>query len=138
MKIFFDSDVLLDVLTQRPTYYTMSAEVLSLSELKTVNGYTSSLILCNLHYILRKLSNEATARAKMATMLELLGILDLKKTDISEALNMQIPDFEDAVQASIAARSDMDWILTRNTRDFKKSSVKPITPKDFIELGYGR
>jgi predicted nucleic acid-binding protein len=138
MKIFFDSDVLLDVLAERPTYYTMSAEVLSLSELKTVNGYTSSLILCNLHYILRKLSNEATARAKIATMLELLDILDLKKTDISEALNMQIPEFEDAVQASIAARSDMDWILTRNTRDFKKSSVKPITPKDFIELGYGR
>jgi len=137
MKVFFDSDVLLDVLAERPGHYNKSAESLSLSEFKSISGYTSSLILCNLHYILRKLLDEKTARTKIETLLSLLDILDLKKDDIASALNLQMSDFEDAVQASIAMRSRMDWVITRNVKDFKKSPVKPITPKDFIELGYG-
>ena len=137
MKIFFDSDVLLDVLAERINHYEKSAEALSLSEFKKVRGYTSSLILCNLHYILRKLTDEKTARAKIETILALLEIIDLRKDDILSALSLQMPDFEDAVQVSIATRANMDWILTRNIKDFKKSVVKPITPKDFIELGYG-
>lgn len=137
MKVFFDSDVLIDVLAERPIHYKKSAEVLSLSEFRKIRGYTSSLILCNLHYILRKLSDEKTARAKIEAMLALLDIIDLRRDDISAALALQMPDFEDAVQASIASRSNMEWILTRNTNDYKKSPVKPITPKDFSELGYG-
>ena len=137
MKIFFDSDVLLDVLAERINHYEKSAEALSLSEFKRVRGYTSSLILCNLHYMLRKLTDEKTARAKIETILALLEIIDLRKDDILSALSLQMPDFEDAVQVSIATRANMDWILTRNIKDFKKSVVKPITPKDFIELGYG-
>ena len=137
MKIFFDSDVLLDVLAERINHYEKSAEALSLSEFKKVRGYTSSLILCNLHYILRKLTDEKTARAKIETILALLEITDLRKDDILSALSLQMPDFEDAVQVSIATRTNMDWILTRNIKDYKKSVVKPITPKDFIELGYG-
>ena len=137
MKIFFDSDVLLDVLAERINHYEKSAEALSLSEFKRVRGYTSSLILCNLHYMLRKLTDEKTARAKIETILALLEITDLRKDDILSALSLQMPDFEDAVQVSIATRTNMDWILTRNIKDYKKSVVKPITPKDFIELGYG-
>lgn len=137
MKIFFDSDVLLDVLAGRPSHYEKSAEALSLSEFKKIRGYTSSLILCNLHYILRKLTDAKTARSKIEAILTLLDIIDLKKDDILGALVLQMPDFEYAVQVSIAARSNMDWILTRNIKDYKKSTIKPITPKDFIALGYG-
>ncbi|AFM12533.1 type II toxin-antitoxin system VapC family toxin [Turneriella parva] len=137
MKVFFDSDVLLDVLAERINHYEKSAEALSLSEFKKVRGYTSSLILCNLHYMLRKLTDEKTARAKIETILALLEIIDLKKDDILNALTLQMPDFEDAVQVSIATRTNMAWILTRNIRDYKKSAVKPISPQDFIELGYG-
>jgi len=57
--------------------------------------------------------------------------------DITAALRLQMPDFEDAVQASIASRSNIDWIITRNIKDFKKSPVKPISPNDFIAFGYG-
>ena len=137
MKVFFDSDVLLDVLAERINHYEKSAEALSLSEFKKIRGYTSSLILCNLHYMLRKLTDEKTARTKIETILALLDIIDLKKDDILSALTLQMPDFEDAVQVSIARRANIDWILTRNIKDYKKSVVKPITPKDFIELGYG-
>lgn len=137
MRVFFDSDILLDVLAERIVHYEKSAEALSLSEFKKVQGFTSSLILCNLHYILRKLTSEKTARTKVKTILAILDIIDLKKGDIVSALTLQMPDFEDAVQVSIATRANMDWILTRNIKDYKKSIVKPITPKDFLELGYG-
>ncbi len=74
----------------------------------------------------------------VAKLLEMLEILDLRKNDISAAMNLGMPDFEDAIQSCIAFRTRMDWIVTRNSKDFKKSSVKPLIPGDFIELGYGR
>ncbi len=136
-KVFFDSDVLLDVLIQRPKHYEQSAVVLSLADSKVVEGYTSTLILCNLHYILRKQLGEKVAMLHVAKLLEMLEILDLRKNDISAAMNLGMPDFEDAIQSCIAFRSHMDWIVTRNSKDFKKSSVKPLIPSEFIELGYG-
>jgi hypothetical protein len=40
-----------------------------------------------------------------------------------QALALGFPDFEDAVQATCAARINADWIVTRNVRDFRKSPV---------------
>lgn len=123
LKIFFDSDVLLDVLTERPHHYRKSAETLSLAEKQSISGFTSSLIICNLHYVLRKLLDERTARSKIETLLELLDVIDLRKSDITAALALPMPDFEDCVQACIASRAQMNWIITRNIQDYKKSAV---------------
>ena len=43
-------------------------------------------------------------------------------------------DFEDAVQAYCAKRHRIDYIVTRNVKDFVNSPVKAISPEDFINL----
>jgi len=45
-----------------------------------------------------------------------------------------MPDYEDALVAVCADRINADYIVTRNIKDFKNSSVKAITPKDFLQL----
>ena len=39
---------------------------------------------------------------------------------------------EDAIIAAIAMREKADYIITRNTKDFSKSSIKAITPDMFL------
>lgn len=45
---------------------------------------------------------------------------------------MKWNDFEDAVQSTIAERIHADYIITRNIRDFHKSGITAMTPKEYL------
>lgn len=61
-------------------------------------------------------------------------VADVMALDIQTALSDSIPDFEDAVVHAVAARNKADYIMTRNTKDFARTTVPAITPQDFIKL----
>jgi predicted nucleic acid-binding protein len=44
-----------------------------------------------------------------------------------------MPDFEDAVQAAAAEIAEIDYIATRNKRDFRHSPVPAISPDELLE-----
>ena len=70
----------------------------------------------------------------MCTQNELINILEVTGTDCVEALASKITDYEDAVVERVVARKEMDYIVTRNIKDYQNGSVKVILPDDFIEL----
>ena len=41
-------------------------------------------------------------------------------------------DLEDSLQMQCAYREDLDYILTRNIKDFRDSKIKAISPEDFL------
>jgi hypothetical protein len=43
-------------------------------------------------------------------------------------------DFEDALVSAIARRCHIDYIVTRNTRDYRESPVRALSPQAFPEL----
>ena len=137
MKVFIDSDVLIDVFLQRAPFYEESAQLLSLADAGKIKGYTSSLVLCNLYYILRKDLGHRVTLSVLSEILNILEILDLKKSNIEAALAGSLSDFEDGVQNAIAENAKIDYLVTRNTSDFKKVKTKIMTPKQFLSLGYG-
>ena len=49
-------------------------------------------------------------------------------------MTLEISDFEDAVMVEAAMRSDMDGIVTRNTKDYKKAVLSVFGPSDFVKL----
>jgi len=52
----------------------------------------------------------------------------LEAPDFAQALVLGIADFEDAVQASGAAKIGADYIATRNEKDFRRNPVKARSP----------
>ena len=64
----------------------------------------------------------------------LFGLLDTTELDIRKAISSEISDFEDAVMVETAMRSDMDGIVTRNTKDYKKSPLSVYSPLEFVKL----
>ena len=43
-------------------------------------------------------------------------------------------DLEDGLQMQCADKEEIDYIVTRNIRDFKMSKVLAIEPEQFIEI----
>lgn len=67
-------------------------------------------------------------------LLSLVGVLDTSSEDIFHAISSEISDFEDAVMAETAERSNVDCIITRNKKDYKKSRVLVYDPDEFLEV----
>ena len=54
---------------------------------------------------------------------------------IKEALNQETwTDLEDGLQMQCAKERNLDYIVTRNIKDFSDSPIQPLSPEDFIEI----
>jgi len=60
-KIFVDTDIIIDLLTEREPHYEFAAILFTLSDKKLIKICVSSLTFANLNYIIskRKSANEA-------------------------------------------------------------------------------
>lgn len=132
-NILIDSDVILDSLLDRQPFTADSAEILSLCENKQINGYVTGLMIANIYYLLRK---EHSAKQILSTIKQLLTFLDvlvIDKNIILQSIDSEFGDFEDALQNySAESYGLIDTIITRNIKDYKKSSLSIVTPEMFI------
>lgn len=133
MKLFVDSDVILDLLAQREEFYIHSAKLFTLSDENKVRLYTSPIVFASLHYLLKKLTNNQTALKSLRKLKTLIGILSIDEKIIEQALNSDFNDFEDAIQYFTAITNRINIIITRNKSDYKKSKITVSTAEEFIK-----
>ena len=65
-------------------------------------------------------------------------MLGIDKEIILNAISLEMNDFEDAVQTSSAIFNDIEIIITRNKSDFKNTSLKIVTPEEFLASSISR
>lgn len=68
---------------------------------------------------------------KFKTLVNVLAV-DSKTIDLAIASNFT--DFEDAIKYFCAVENNLTTIITRNIKDFKKASIKVLTPETFISI----
>jgi predicted nucleic acid-binding protein len=133
MKVLIDTNVILDVLTGREPFVETSAAFLKLCGTR-LTGCISASQATDIFYILTKYGQDsAAAREILRELIEHVSVVNTTASDIRSALDMEMPDYEDAVLAGIASRLKMTFIITRNIDDFRLSSVPAVTPQAFMD-----
>jgi len=66
MKVYVDSDVILDVLLGRDAFLCESSQVLNLCETREIVGCTTALAVANMHYILSRYDAKNARKAVQA------------------------------------------------------------------------
>ncbi len=66
-------------------------------------------------------------------MIEIINAIGVDREVIIESLSSQVIDFEDAIQTVLSRLNNIDYIITRNQKDFAKSEIKALTPKGFLD-----
>lgn len=133
MKIVIDNNVILDVFQNREPFVQFSSKVLRLVETKQVKGYVTANSITDIHYVLsRSLKNKEKVYDAIDTLLQLIDIIDVTAKDVRKAFRSNVIDFEDELISVCAERVNIDYIITRNTKDFINSPVPAITPEDFL------
>ena len=132
-KIFVDSDIVLDVLCKRDPYYEYAAKIFSLADMKKLTVYTTSLVVANVYYILRKAIGIEKSKEALRKLRLLVKIISVEEREVDLALNSSFSDFEDALQYYTAVKHGMETLLTRNIKDYKERDLIIQTPEQFIK-----
>lgn len=132
MKVFIDTDVLLDVALTREPFVGASAEMLRWAENNRRSAGLAEHSLATVYYMVRRELSESESREWMSDILRNLTVAPLDHGSALRALASPIPDYEDALLAEAALIFGADHIITRNLKHFRKSPVPAKTPDGFL------
>ncbi len=131
MKLMLDLNVILDVVQKRQPHYIASAQVLD-HTLKNSNGFIAAHAITTLHYLVSKYATSRKADELIDWLLLNFTIVSADKTTFLRARVLEFTDFEDAVICACAEQQHCELIITRNSKDFSKSSVATLTPGEYF------
>ena len=133
-RIFVDTNIVIDLLSRRESFFEEAASLFSLADKKQVELSVSSLTIANTSYVLLRQMDSAKAKSILRRLRLIVKILQLDDKIIGLALNDEaFSDFEDGLQYFTAIENGQELIITRNLKDFKNSKVPAMTAKQFIE-----
>lgn len=134
MKILLDTNVLVDYLLSRKPFDDNARKIILLCKSKKIDGCIAAHSFLNIFYILRKDLTADERRILLKDFCTFVEVAGIDKNKIITALdNNAFSDFEDCLQSECAKDFSADYIVTRNTKDFKNSTVPAITPDEFLE-----
>jgi len=135
MKILLDTNVVLDVLLKREPFFEESYTAIKSSIEKGNILYVSASSITDIYYLLRKaVGSKDKALSYLQALIKVVSIASVDEKTIVDATMSKLNDFEDAVIDIIASSLNIDVIVTRNIKDFKKSLTKVLSPKQLIAI----
>jgi predicted nucleic acid-binding protein len=132
LVVLVDINILLDVLQKRRPFYETSASLLAAVETGQVHGYVAAHSLTTLFYLIQKGRSSAEARVTLTNLLQFINIAPVDQSTIQQALNLEMRDFEDAVQMVSAVQCRADFLITRNAKDYQPALLPVLAPVDFL------
>ncbi len=83
-------------------------------------------------YLLTQSLPRNEARRALQALLGLFEVAPVNRAVLEGALGSRIEDFEDAVLEQAGLLVGAEAIITRNTKDFRRSSIKALDPTELL------
>ena len=132
MKVFLDTNVLLDYVCERYPFHADIKQVLILHERGKIQCIVSALSIVNCAYIMRKTYKNDDVMRVVRWLCNRFIVSNIDKAAIGNAAKKDYRDFEDAVQYFSALPSRPDLILTRDKHGFEDLDILVMTPAEFV------
>ena len=133
MKVFVDTNVLLDVIASRAAFYQDSASVWTLAERGRIEALVAASSFTDVCYIVRRLANRRKAKTAVRLLLKVFRVADGGERVLGQAVDARFKDFEDAVQYFAAIEAGAEVLITRNPKDSPDEGICPVmTPSEFL------
>lgn len=131
MRVFVDTNVLVDFVCRREGCFEQAKRLFALGYIGKIQLLTLSLSVVNAVYIGRK-HGSCVIRERLKSLSQFISIVDLQGKVAVGALTSDWEDYEDATQEQSAILAGADCIVTRNVKDFARSSLPIVTPEELM------
>lgn len=120
---------------EREPFFKNALKIFQFAETGVFDFHFSSLSASNIYYFSRKIVGHQKAVESIEALISLFNILPVGEIEIRNAISRGFSDFEDGIQFETAMQNpDIRGIITRNTSDYKKSTLPIFTPENFLNL----
>lgn len=134
MRVYLDTCIIIDYLSKREPFFSDAENIFKLIANNKIYAYVSASSITDIHYILKHFfNNEKITRKHLINLTSLVEIIDILAYNIKTIFDSPINDFEDALIEELSYQLKLDYIVTRNTKDYKNSRIKAITPKQILK-----
>ena len=118
-------------MADRKPFSKQAIEIFKSTEQNKTQLFTSSHSIATAHYLLKKYVEEKELRKIIFNLLEFLNVLPVDMDVLKKGLRSNHKDFEDAIQILCASSiMEINYIVTRNTKDFKTSEISVLAPDE--------
>ena len=133
MKLFLDTNIIVDFLTERGAFYDPAAQVINLAVCGEVQLCCSALSFATVFYLVRPEKGKETTLKMLREFADICEVSSVDSGIVDAALYSSFKDFEDAIQYFCAQNAGADTIISRNIKDFKDSTIPVKMPADLFE-----
>jgi predicted nucleic acid-binding protein len=134
VRVFFDINVVLDLLLDREPFVKHSAFLISEVERGNITGILSATSITTIYYLVSKVLSKKRAKKTIDILLSLFEIAPVNRTVLETARDLNYKDFEDTVIYACALHSKANVLVTRNIKDFKSKEIPVLEPEDLLKI----
>ena len=134
MRIFYDTNVILDLLANRSGFADDAEKAIDCASHDGNKGLVSALTVCDIVYILRKAMSREEVGQQIKALQNVLEVIDVTGRSVVDAFDSALPDYEDTVQYLNATAAKADVIVTRDKDGFVGADIRVCTPREFLEI----
>jgi predicted nucleic acid-binding protein len=132
MKVLFDTNVILDVLLAREPHAEVAARLLNLVDRGRIEGVVGATTLTTIHYLATKAVGRRQAKKHVGALMAMFEVAPVDHGVLARALDLGLPDYEDAVLHEAGRAAGVAGIVTRNGKDFRGAPLPIFTPRELL------
>jgi predicted nucleic acid-binding protein len=134
ISALIDTNIMIDLILKRHPFFENAFSLWEKIDRKEIKGFITSNSVTDIIYLSRREYSVKEIKPIILNLLKLIKIIDVDENDIIEAFNLDFKDYEDALQVQCSKKTKVDFIVTRNEKDFKDSEIPAIQTEKFLEL----
>lgn len=132
-KVFFDTNVMIDVIGRREQFCKPAMQIMSLADRGLIRIYVSALSYATASFILGRYNKEIDIISEFSKFMKITTATLVDSSTIEQSVESKFKDFEDAMQYYSAKHENIDYIITRNKKDFEESDIPVYEPQEFVD-----
>lgn len=132
MKVFLDTNVLIDFLAKRPDFFEEACNLINLGIKGDIKLYTTSLSFATCTFVCRKILGYNGVIKALQILESYISIVEMNASQCHHALFSNMPDYEDMLQFEAAYEAGCDLIITRNKKHFPSEGLQVLEPAEFF------
>lgn len=133
MRVLLDTDVILDLVLARQPFLVEAKQIFTSIAKNEFEAFALNITIIHVYYFGRKQLGRDATLIELEKLLNLVSICSANASILHKAISSSIKDYEDAVQHECAVAENLDAIITRNTKDYKNSTIDVFSPDDFLQ-----
>lgn len=135
MRVIIDTCIIIDALQSRPPFAFDAQNIFNAAALHKFAGCLTAKSIADIYYITHKQTHsDIQTRQILQSLFALFEIVDTRATYCITAVSSAISDYEDAIMDETAIFENVDYIVTRNVKDYSNSKIPVLLPNDFLKL----